>query len=121
MASKKSGNKDFRNAKPLITFFLFTLLLTGCVTLPDPESTQDYNNTSVAVVNPDQTAGQTFLSRRSRLNGIDLWLQTDNPGQLLTLELFHNIGDFHPIFTVMFSTTSGKIHLEIPPQADPHQ
>ncbi len=102
MEIRKPGNKGFKKNKILVTLFLITLFLTGCVSLPDPETTQDYNKTQVAVVSLDQTVGQTFISRRPRLNGIDLWLHTDSPGQQVIIELFHNIGDPNPVFAGNF-------------------
>jgi hypothetical protein len=50
------------------------LLLTGCLTFQDPEAQQLQAAEDVAVLAPGETVGQTLTSRRSRLNGIDLWL-----------------------------------------------
>jgi hypothetical protein len=96
-----------------------TIFLTGCTSFSDPETSQDYIQTSVAVVNPDQTVGQTFVARRARLTAIDIWLQTDQHNQSLTLELFHSIGDLRPIFTADFVATNGKLRIDIPPQDSP--
>ena len=91
MTNRKTGNKGIKTKKTLVTSLLFVIILTGCVTFSDPETSQDFNSNSVAVVSPDQTVGQTFTARHSKLNGIELWLRTDNPGKLLKIELFHNV------------------------------
>lgn len=114
LSSKVIGKQFF-----LVTLLLFTFTLTGCVTLPDPETSQDFTNNRVTSISPGQTAGQTFMVRRARLNGIDLWLQTDQPGNLINIELFHNIEDTSPVFSGSFNSRDGKTHIEIPPLADP--
>ena len=59
-------------------FFPLALLLAfalgGCVTLNDPESTQEQNQDVIGVASPGTTIGQTLVSRRGRLNGVWLWL-----------------------------------------------
>lgn len=119
---KSGGHKGYKNLTPLVATFLIVLFLSGCVTLPDPENSQEFNKTVVAVVKPGQTVGQTFVSRRSSLNGIDLWLQTDGPGQVLTVELYKDIGDPIPLLTESFNIATGKSHIDFPPrQAPPNQ
>lgn len=71
---------------------LLTFALAGCVTLKDPEATQDQSSEVVDVVSPQATVGQTLVSRRARLNGIWLWLTlppeaTEQAGTLL-VELY---------------------------------
>jgi hypothetical protein len=117
---KASGKqvRDLRNF--LFTGLLFTLFtLTGCVTLPDPETSQEYNKAQVAVINPNQTVGQTFVSRRARLNSIDLWLGAETSGYTMVVELFHEGDLARPVYTTTIGTRSGKTRIEIPPQADP--
>jgi hypothetical protein len=122
MGSKRSGNKRFDNIKSLATFIFIIFLTTGCVTFTDPETSQEININTVAVVSPDQSVGQTFLSRHPKLNGIDLWLQVENPGNLVKIELIQNVDDQNPVFQGLFRTSNGKIHVNIPPQdAPPNQ
>jgi len=114
LSNKVTGQRFF-----LVTLLLVTLFLTGCVTLPDPETSQEFNKAQVGVVSPNQTIGQTFVSRRARLNGIDLWLGAETSGYTMTVELFHE-GDLDtPIHTTTVGTRSGKTHIDFPPQVDP--
>ncbi len=114
LGNKVTGRRFFQ--VPLLLVILF---LSSCVTLPDPETTQDFSKDLVASLSAGQTVGQTFVSRRERLNGIDLWLQTDQPGTPFTVELFHNIEDQNPIFSGEISARNDKTRIEIPPLADP--
>jgi hypothetical protein len=51
------------------------LFLSGCITLNDPESSQEFRSNTIAEITPDQDFGQTFVSRRPKLNRLQLWLQ----------------------------------------------
>ncbi|RPI23651.1 MAG: hypothetical protein EHM70_22265, partial [Chloroflexota bacterium] len=70
--------------------FLTTLFLSGCVTLTDPETAQDTSRDVIG--RPGEPLGQTFVSRRPRLNGLTVWLGKDNAqgegGSGLTVELY---------------------------------
>jgi len=78
-------------------------LLTGCVTLVDPEVSQEYEKDVIGTIaGSDQVIGQTFVSRRSHLNSVYLWArriggqtQSDSPStefdkSLLTVEIYHS-------------------------------
>ena len=116
MANKRSCYKGLDNFKSLVTFFFLIFLTTSCVTFTDPESSQEINNKSVATINQNQSVGQTFVSHHPKLNGIDLWLRVETPGNLIKIELFQNIEDQYPVFQGFFRTSNGKIHVDIPPQ-----
>jgi hypothetical protein len=78
------------------------LLLSGCVTLQDPESSQVYRADQVGVITSDNSLEQTFVSRRSGFNRVQLYLRplgeaTQWPNQRLTLQLFHNPPDTEPL------------------------
>ena len=104
----------------LLSICLITL--SACVSLPDPETSQDFAVDEVAVVSPGHSAGQTFVSRRPRLDGITLWFKTESPGTPITLELFHTPVNEAPVFTVTVRSNNGQTHFGIPPQSDPaHQ
>ena len=96
----------------LFTFFL-VYFITGCVTLPDPESTQDFSSHQVATVTAEQSVGQTFISRRPRLNGIDLWLQPVE-STLLKIELFRSPDNVDPVFSGYVRASEGRNHIAIP-------
>ena len=116
-----------KNRKQSARAYLLTLLtlllpaLAACASLPDPETRQDFNAHTVATVNAAHTAGQTFISRRPRLNGIDIWLAPAEPG-LLKIELFHNPEDATPLFSEQVLAPEGQAHIRIPPlDAPPNQ
>jgi hypothetical protein len=110
----------------ILTLLLICCSAAACVTLPDPESTQDYNRDRVGVIGDDQTLGQTFVSRRPRLNGIVLWLEGEPAGTaegLLTINLYHAPGDPDPVWTQRASYSqfvgTGVLQLSLPPQPGP--
>lgn len=55
-------------------FVCGALLLGGCITLEDPEAVQEYRAHNVALITPEQTAGQTLRARRPGFNAVQLWL-----------------------------------------------
>ncbi len=84
----------------VIYAILFPLILGGCVTLKDPEASQEYNADVIAIVDPDTSFGQSFVSRRPGLNAIELWLYvTPDAPQDGSLEfaLYHSITDNNPL------------------------
>jgi hypothetical protein len=65
------------------------VLLSGCVTLPDPESSQEFSAELVGAVSGGHVVGQSFVARRPRLDGIELWLRVPagTPSANLLVEL----------------------------------
>ncbi len=58
------------SALPLLALF-GALLLSGCVSLPDPETSQIHEQAVIATLQPDGSSlGQTFISRRAGLNSL---------------------------------------------------
>jgi hypothetical protein len=57
----------------LFALFFLTAGLSGCISLNDPEASQEYSSDLVGTLDPQTTLGQTFVSRRPLLNGITLW------------------------------------------------
>jgi len=111
----------------LIAFLLFTPILTpSCVTLKDPEASQEFKAHVVAYVQPGESVGQSFISRRSRLNGIELWMrvtdQSSNDG-FLQFNLYKNPLDPRPIFqtSIPFLEIEQKfpLYISFPTQFDP--
>jgi len=77
---KNSTNKNFpsagKNSLSLALIFLFlAFFLTSCVSLDDPETSQEYRAHIVATVNSGHTAGQTLVASRPRINSISVWFQ----------------------------------------------
>ncbi len=106
-------------------------LLTGCVTLGDPESAQDTSQEVVAVASgpgEEQTVKQTFVSRRTALNGLTLWLAPGEghakSGLTITLYRLEETGTQSQVQSPAFSgyytvTTRGPLQIAIPPRPDP--
>jgi hypothetical protein len=84
------------------------LILSGCVSLLDPETSQIHEQEVLAILQPGQSSvGQTFISRRAGLNSLTVWLGSDQgnaPGSL-QVELFHSISDPDPVYQAGFSTS----------------
>jgi len=92
--------------KCLLLLALLAALLSGCATIKDPETFQEYSGDIVAHIQPGQVVGQSFVSRRGGLVEVQLWLRTipgkfgSNPS--LTVELYHAPDDTTPLATVAF-------------------
>ncbi len=110
-----------------ILFVFATLALSACVTLKDPESAQDGRADIVAVIQAGQPVGQTFQSRRSQLNSIQLYLSIaergDDTHPAVKAELFHQPGDSVALVSefVSFSSieTQFPVVISFPPLDDP--
>ncbi len=113
-------------------FFLILLFLglalasSGCVTMRDPEASQTFSSDVVGVVSPGQSVGQTFVSRRSGLNSIELWLRPEagSPQEgNLVFELFHSPTDRQPLVSKSLSyqdiTAYRPFTVRFSPQFDP--
>ena len=115
MGNRVARFSSFWTALSLVTFSLVILSLASCASLPDPETSQDYNKDVVAVVSSDHSVGQTFISRRPRLDSITVWLESDTPNTSINLTLFFTPeGD--PIFTSTVGISNGQTRFEISPQ-----
>mgnify|MGYP001026493113 CR=1 FL=1 len=116
----------------LLIFTLFvTISLSACVKLHDPEGTQDYHSDIVGVAENSQTVGQTFVSRRPRINGLAIWVSASQEntthhenGQLI-VKLFTAINASDPIHTISVPISSDwidtLIDIPIPAQDNPAQ
>jgi hypothetical protein len=74
---------------------LLAALLSSCITLNDPEVSQEYRANAIGTITSDQTVGQTFVSRRRNFENITIWYSIDpqntqNDG-VLTATLYHTI------------------------------
>jgi hypothetical protein len=106
-----------RRLATLLLVLAAALLLSGCVSLQDAEVSQVYRADQVAVVTPDHPVGQSFVSRRSRLNSVQLYLrplgeQAQWPDQILTFKLYHSPQDVTPL-------TQSRLSLQALSQRDP--
>jgi hypothetical protein len=103
------------------------LFTSGCVTLRDPEASLEYTGDVVARLDAANAVGQTFVSRRPRLNGIQLWLRQvaapSDPAAIVTIELYHAPGEAEPLATIPIRYTSIRrafpVTIPIPVQDDP--
>lgn len=106
---------------------IFLLFLTGCVTLRDIEASQEQSSVVVGVVDAEHSLGQTFVSRRGRLNGFSLWLglapdTSIRQGELI-VRLFHTPQETIPIRQIQLPfrdiALTNPVTLTFPPLADP--
>ncbi len=113
----------------LLLFFSFLTLLTlsSCVTLKDPETSQEHTSAVVATLEGGHSAGQSFISRRARLNGVFLWLNVregaNSDQGMLIVQLFHAPGEKTPLAAVTIplrdAARSNPIQINLPVQSDP--
>lgn len=108
------------------TLITLALLLSGCVTLRDPEASQEYRGDIVGAARNDQTLGQTFTSRRPRLNGVQVWLRSTpdfSQEDQLIVELYHAPGETSPLVKTSFPhgalANAFPLTISFPPQNDP--
>ncbi len=91
----------------LVFITLYLLLLSSCVTLNDPESSQEYRSHPIAEITPDQDFGQVFVSRRPKLNRLQVWLQIPQQASDLDFKviasLFNQPTESEPLATVTLS------------------
>ncbi len=104
---------------------VLVLVCSACVTLQDPEGSQEYRSDTAAVLAPGQEVGQTFMSRRPGLNGLTLWLhpEPDSPQDGFSLELYHSPQDPAPLAAFPFSyddvAQDNQISVSFAPLNDP--
>jgi hypothetical protein len=116
----------------ILLFIVLSFTLAGCVTFNDPEASQEYNSDSVGTLDLQTVIGQSFISRRSNLNGVTIWISISsdqgnssvNSGlNYLTVKLFHSPKDALPIFTTsILAPKAGStvpITITIPNQHNP--
>ncbi|MFC2043538.1 hypothetical protein ACFLUA_05260, partial [Chloroflexota bacterium] len=91
----------------LSSILLSLLFLTSCVTLKDPQASQEFRGHVVGILHEGQSIGQTFVSHRSRFNGVQLWLRLierdSQDGGSLTLEVRHSSEDTQELVSVPVS------------------
>jgi hypothetical protein len=132
MVSANRQAEARRSRMPLQHACLFAALLlisglTGCVTLKDPEVSQEQSRVVIGTLEGGHTLAQSFVSRRSRLNGVWLWMnviQGRETGEAkLILQMFRAPGESLPLATVTRPLRSlpdsNPIQFDLPVQADP--
>ena len=118
--SGTSTKLDKRVYWNLVLLLLVTSVLSACVSMRDPEASQGYRSDTVATIGPDQIVEQTFISRRARLNAIELWLYLGEGASIengsLFFELFRENDLYTPItrFTISFRTIADNSSIQIP-------
>jgi hypothetical protein len=89
-----------------IVILILFLSLCGCASLQDPETSQENRGDVIAVLQPGQTFGQTFVSRNPDLQQMLIWLNVDkgsltNSGRFV-VELYHQPGEAMPISSMSY-------------------
>lgn len=105
--------------------------MSGCITLNDPEASQEYISDPVGEISTGSTLGQTLVSRRPHLNGITIWVTTrsaesggsgTSPAQI-KLDLYHSSEDSVPIYSSTISVPvpidNTALTFTIPSQKNP--
>jgi hypothetical protein len=114
----------------LLLMLAGALSLTGCVSMQDAEVSQVYRADQVGVITSDHNLGQSFVSRRSGLNSVQLYLRplgdsTQWPDQVLTFRLFHSPQDAAPLAQSRLSLQAlakqDPVAFNFAPQNDPPQ
>jgi Family of unknown function (DUF6541) len=128
---KSSGfHPPFTRLVILLLVLASLLCLTGCVSLQDTEVSQVYRADQVGVITSDASLGQSFVSRRSGLNSVQLYLQplgnsAQWPNQILTFRLYHKPQDTTTLAKYSLSLQALSQHdpvaFTFAPQNDPPQ
>lgn len=95
--------------KRFLLLLILLLALSGCATLGDPEASQEFKSHEIGVISPDQSIGQTIISRRPGFNRIQVWLQTSSNQPLagtITIALYRNQSDQEPLREVKILASS---------------
>jgi hypothetical protein len=111
-------------------FPIFTaLLLSGCLSLPDFDTSQEANQEILPVeFDEGVTIGQTLTARRARLNGLTFWVNRNVPvdaGQAwVTVRLFRSPEEAaqreQPLYSSQIPVSgSGPIGFSFPPRSEP--
>ncbi len=99
-----------RLLKQFLLLLVALLTISGCTTLGDPEASQEFKSHEIGVISPDQSIGQTIISRRPGFNRIQVWLQTSNNNQPLTgtitIGLYENQSEQQPLREVKILASS---------------
>ena len=127
--------RKYSTIKSLLVILLLVFIsisISGCVTLNDPEASQDYTSDTVGILDPETNIGQSFVSRRQNLDGITIWItvllnQDDgtpiNLSHAINVKLFHAQDETLPIYaTTIVAPASGNnipITISTPPQNNP--
>ncbi len=114
--------KAFVSLKILL---ILPFLLAGCITLPDPETSQESNREIIpGGIEGSNTVGQSFIARRPRLNGLTFWVSheasVENQQAWVTVRLFASIEQaiqgVPPLYNTHISIrNSGPISISFPP------
>lgn len=121
--------------KLIVVIFLLLILsisISGCVTMNDPEASQDYTADPLRVLDAQSSLGQSFVSRRPNLNGITIWVTRttaktaatpSSDPNILTVKLFFAPENSKPVLSktvaIPASGTNLPISITIPNQQNP--
>lgn len=117
-----------RSITPIAALALVAAFLSGCATLPDPEASQEFSSDAIGMVDDAHTVGQTFVARRPRLTGVELWVRSPrHPGTtgagVLIVELFSDQQETVPLASVSLAVGPAlggyPMRVIFPPRNDP--
>jgi hypothetical protein len=109
---------------------ILSIFISGCVSLPDPEVSQDSHSEIIAVVNSSRTLSQTFEIRRDGFNSITIWVGSEREGSETTAQgekhLKINLYSLSEPYNLIHHTTinlsdsieNQSFTVSFPPQAD---
>ena len=105
-----------------ILFALCLCLLTGCLSLPDYETSQEYTSDAIGFASDEQIIGQSLRAGRGRINGMYLWLAVEGPqvDGRLTITLSPGPGSSTLLWTKTIPIAQippgGPLRFNFPPQ-----
>ncbi len=131
MENKGSGSHHLTVRLAILLLVLASgLILSSCVSIQDAEVSQVFRADQVGVITNEHNLGQSFVSQRSGLNSVQLYLrplgeQAQWPNQILTFKLYHSPQDTAPLVESRLSLQALSQHdpaaFTFKPQNDPPQ
>jgi len=118
-----------RSVKPslfCLIFIISAISISSCVTLQDPESSQENRGQVVAYIQPGEYAGQTIKPRRTHFDSLQLWLRISNDVQntdgIIQFVLFEYPETSEPVYIVDVQTDDiewiNPVTIKFPPQSN---
>jgi hypothetical protein len=117
-----------RTKLSILIFISFcTTLISGCVSLYDPESSQDNRSEIITTVHAGQVFEQSFASKHSRFNSLEFWVKpesnTTTQDSRLLVELYQTNQPNNPFFVASYKMSDivgdTPLKLTFSPRVDP--
>jgi len=111
----------------VVVLILLAALLSGCVSLRDPETSFDYTGDIIATIEANNSVGLSWQSRRPKLENIQLYLRkaSDQAADtdVMMATLYHRAQDSQPIIAIPISyrelAHAFPVTIAFPAQNDP--